>query len=291
MTGFAQGRFTLDKFSIGITIKSLNHRFLDISFKGSGTSQEIEKILKGIMKDDLHRGKVEVLIDFFNFDQNSWDIRFNDYLLSNILDKIVHFKKKYKSELSLSLDSLLKIPMVFHLDQTADGISEEDKLIIEKKIKKIFQEFLKSRNEEGKEISKSILYCLDILDKNISIVQKSASKIESELFNKYRDKIGKYLSDVEIDDKRILHEAAILAEKACVTEEINRLKTHSNRIKTIIKKRKNDLLGKELDFLTQELMREISTISAKTNSMDIHENIIIIRREIEKIKQQVQNVE
>lgn len=291
MTGFAQGRFTLDKLSIGITIKSLNHRFLDISFKGSGTSQEIEKMVKEIIKDDLHRGKVEIVIDFFNLDQNSWDIQFNDYLLSNILDKVLHFKKKYKSELSLSLDSLLKFPMVFHLEQTGNKLSEKERSVIGKKINKLFQEFIKSREEEGREIAKSVISSLDILDENVLIVQKKTADIESELFQKYRDRIKKYLSDIDIDDKRILQEAAVLAEKSCVTEEVNRLKIHSTRVRNMVKKKKNDLLGKELDFLTQELLREISTISAKTNSMDIHENIIGIRREIEKIKQQVQNVE
>ena len=291
MTGFAQGRFTLDKLSIGITIKSLNHRFLDISFKGSGTSQEIEKMVKEIIKDDLHRGKVEIIIDFFNLDQNSWDIQFNEYLLSNILDKVLHFKKKYKSELSLSLDSLLKFPMVFHLEQTGNKLSEKERSVIEKKISKLFQEFIKSREEEGREIAKSVISSLDILDENVLIVQKKTADIESELFQKYRDRIKKYLSDIDIDDKRILQEAAVLAEKSCVTEEVNRLKIHSTRVRNMVKKKKNDLLGKELDFLTQELLREISTISAKTNSMDIHENIIGIRREIEKIKQQVQNVE
>ena len=125
----------------------------------------------------------------------------------------------------------------------------------------------------------------------VKVVQKKTSDIETELFSKYKERMKKYLNEVEIDDKRIAQEAAIIAEKACVTEEVNRLRTHSNRVRTIIKKRKNDLLGKELDFLTQELLREISTISAKTISMDIHEHIILIRREIEKIKQQVQNVE
>ncbi len=291
MTGFAQGRFSLDRLSIGITIKSLNHRFLDISFKGSGASQEIEKIFKEIIKEDLHRGKVEIIIDFFDLDQNTWDIQFNEYLLSNILDKVLHFKKKYKSELSLSLDSLLKIPMVFHLEQTGIDLSEKERSVIAKKIKKIFLEFIKSREEEGNEILKSIISSLDVLEKNVVIVQKKTSEIESELFQKYMDKIKKFLSDIDIDDKRVLQEAAILAEKSCVTEEVNRLMTHSGRIRNMVKIKKNDLLGKELDFLTQELLREISTISAKTNSLDIHEYVIKIRREIEKIKQQVQNVE
>jgi len=291
MTGFAQGRFSLDRLSIGITIKSLNHRFLDINFKGSGTSQEIEKMVKEVIKNDLHRGKVEISIDLFNLDQNNWDIQFNEYLLSNILDRLLHFKKKYKSELSLSLDSLLKIPMIFHLEQTGGDLSDKERSILEKKIKKLFQEFLRSREEEGQEIAKSIISSLEILEENIKVVQKKTAEIEAELFSKYKDRMKKYLSDIEVDEKRILQEAAILAEKSCVTEEVNRLKTHTIRIRNIIKKRKNDLLGKELDFLTQELLREISTISAKTNSMDVHENIILIRREIEKIKQQVQNVE
>ena len=248
-------------------------------------------MVKEIIKDDLHRGKVEIVVDFFNFDQNSWDIQFNEYLLSNILDKVLHFKKKYKSELSLSLDSLLKIPMIFHLEQTGNNLSEKERSVIEKNIKKIFLEFIKSREEEGREISKSIVSSLEILDKNVAIVQKKTVDIESELFQKYREKIKKFLNDIDIDDKRVFQEAAILAEKSCVTEEVNRLMTHSGRIRNMVKKKKSDLLGKELDFLTQELLREISTISAKTNSMNIHENIIMIRREIEKIKQQVQNVE
>ncbi len=291
MTGFAQGRFSLDRLSIGITIKSLNHRFLDISFKGAGTSQEIEKMVKDIIKTDLHRGKVEITIDLFNLDQDNWDIQFNDYLLSNILDRILHFKKKYKSELSLSLDSLLKIPMIFHLEQTGGELSDKERSVIEKKINKLFQDFIRSREEEGREIAKSIASSLDILEENIKIVQKKTAEIESELFSKYKERMKKYLNEIDIDDKRIMQEAAILAEKSCVTEEVNRLKTHVARVRNIIKKRKNDLLGKELDFLTQELLREISTISAKTNSMDVHDNIILIRREIEKIKQQVQNVE
>ncbi len=291
MTGFAQGKFDLDNLSINITFKSLNHRFLDVTYKGSGTSQEIEKIVKEIIKEDLLRGKVDIIIDYFDFNQNNWDIQFNDYLLSNILDRVLHFKKKYKSELSLSLDSLLKIPMIFHLDQGANELSEKEKIIIRKNIKKIFRQFLKSREEEGAEIAKAILVSLETLDENVLIVEKNSGNIELELFNKYKDKLKKYLNDVEIDEKRVYQEIAILAEKSCITEEINRIKSHSSRIKNLVKKKKNDLLGKELDFLTQELLREISTISSKTNSMEVHSNILVIRREIEKIKQQVQNVE
>lgn len=291
MTGFSQGRFSLDTLSVNITIKSLNHRFLDVSFKGSGISQDIEKIFKEIMKDELHRGKVDVTVDFFDLSSSNWDIQFNDYLLSNILDKVLHFKKKYKSELSLSLDSLLKMPMVFHLEQTGEGFSDKDRAVLSRKLKKIFMDFIKSRETEGADISRNIGDSLDSIDRNVKIVEKNAAAIESLNFNKYQEKMKKYLSETEIDEKRILQEAAILAERSCVTEEINRMKTHSARIRSLIRKKKCEMMGKELDFLTQELLREISTVSAKSNSLDIQENILLIRREVEKIKQQAQNVE
>jgi len=291
MTGFAQGRFVLDGFSINITIKSLNHRYLDITIKGSGVSNEIEKIVKDIFKGKILRGKIEVLIDIFDSKKKDWDIKFNDNLLNGILDKVLYFKKKYKSELTLSLDSLLKIPMIFHLDQLNGGFNVKENNSIRNSVKKVLKEFIKSRDEEGKSISDSILECIGKIDDNLVPVQKGSHEFEKEIYLKYSDKIKKIVSENDIDEKRIIQEAAILAEKNCINEEISRLKTHTKRLKNLVNNKKLGLKGKESDFLTQEMLRETSTISAKTGSMKIHEHILLIRREIEKIKQQVQNVE
>ncbi len=291
MTGFAQGRFSLDNFSLNIVIRSLNHRYFDLSIKGSGISGDIESIIKDLIKDKISRGKIEVLVDFFDSRKNDWDIKFNDALLTGILDKVLYFKKRYKSELSLSLDSLLKIPMVFHLDQTGDGFSQREKSSIKSSIKKVLKSFIDSRESEGKKIASDIMDSIKIIESEVNEAGRKASKFEKEIYEKFLSKIKKYVSEYEIDKKRIVQEAALLAEKNCIAEELNRLKTHASRLKSLINNRKLKMKGKEADFLSQEMLRETSTISAKTGSIDIHDRIILVRREVEKIKQQVQNVE
>ncbi len=115
--------------------------------------------------------------------------------------------------------------------------------------------------------------------------------METEIFSLYKEKIQKILEDVKVDENRVLQEAAILAEKNCINEEIHRLETHTQRLKALLKDKKMEIKGREADFLTQEMQRETHTIASKTDSQEIHSYILETRREIEKIKQQVQNIE
>ncbi|MCP5107945.1 MAG: DUF1732 domain-containing protein [bacterium] len=291
MTGFAQGRFEFNNISLHILIRSWNHRFLDINYKGIGLTPESEKMLKEIVKERVFRGKIEIVFDLFQSDRSKYDIRLNDRLLTDILDELVYFKRNYKEKISLSMDTLLKIPMIFRLDYAAEQFEERDAAEIRKHIEKVFKEFLKSRTEEGKSISKDLLNNIKKIEINLKAVKKEADQLEKDIFSKYKEKIGKYLKEFEIDERRIIQEAAILAEKGCINEEIHRLDTHTRRLKELVKNTKMDVKGKEADFLAQEMLRETHTISSKTNSMEIHEQVLVIRREIEKIKQQVQNVE
>lgn len=293
MTGFAQGHFEFNHISLNIIFKSLNHRFLDLNFKGTGMNPTIEKLIKDNIKNRISRGKVEIVIDIFDFNQKKCDIQFNTGLATEILDKLLIFKKKYKNKISLSLDSLLKIPMIFHLDYKPENYSEEDKKEIKRYIEQVFNDFLMSREKEGQSIYKSICDSIEDIETHLKIVLKETDKIEKELFSKYKEKISKYLRefDHEIEERRILQEAAILAEKSCINEEIQRLATHSKRLKELMDDQLVQVKGREADFLAQEMQRETHTIASKTNSMEAHEQILYIRRAVEKIKQQVQNVE
>lgn len=291
MTGFAQGRFDYEHFSFNISFKSLNHKFLDVSFKGTGVTPSSEKLIKEIMKDKVFRGKVEVVFNLFERDPQKWNIQFNEYLLEDILDRVLNFNNKYKKNVSISLDNLLKIPMVFHIDYIFDRFEEGNVDEFCNSLTQVFEEFLVSREQEGKFILDDLLKSLDIIEEKLAIVKTEADKIESEIYENYREKIQRYLTDIEIDEKRIAQEAAIAAERSCISEEINRLATHTQRMRKLLLDESNPLKGKEADFLAQEMQRETHTIGSKTNSMEIHRMVILIRREIEKIKQQVQNVE
>lgn len=293
MTGFAQRRFEFNKLSLHIIIKSLNHRFLDISFKGTGINPTTEKLIKNIFRDRVFRGKIEIMFDIFDSDQRKCNIHFNDRLSSEILDELVPFMKRYKNKIGLSLDGLLKIPMIFHLDYLPENYTQEEKDEIQRSIEIVFDDFLKSREQEGRSILANITKSIEELEHRLAFVEKEAEKVEKELFLKFKERITKYLKEYEheVEERRILQEAAILAEKSCVNEEINRLATHSRRLKDLLADEAVEVKGREADFLAQEMQRETHTIASKTNSMEVHEHILHIRRAIEKIKQQVQNVE
>jgi uncharacterized protein (TIGR00255 family) len=290
MTGFAQGRYEFNNISLSLVFKSLNHRFLDMSFKGTGINPTTEKMLKEMIKSKVSRGKVEVVFDLFDANQSKCNIQFNEKLSSEILDELLYFKKRYK-EISLSLDSLLRIPMIFHLDYQPDNFNPHEKEEINNFIQGVFEEFLESRKQEGQSIQDDIIASIQRVSEQLKLVEQEAGKLEDELFLKFKEKMTRFLKEYEADDRRIMQEAAILAEKSCVNEEINRLSTHNKRMLELLSDDSLDVKGREADFLAQEMQRETHTIASKTTSMDVHKSVLNIRREIEKIKQQVQNVE
>jgi uncharacterized protein (TIGR00255 family) len=290
MTGFAQGRFEFNNISLSLLFKSLNHRYLDVSFKGTGINPTTEKLFKEVIKAKISRGKVEVVFDLFDANQRKCNIQFNEQLSTEILDELLYFKKRYK-EISLSLDSLLRIPMIFHLDYQPDNFNPHEKEEIRKFIERVFEEFLQSRVEEGKAIQQDLLASIEKIDNELVSVEKESEKLENELFLKFKEKMNRFLKDYEIDERRILQEAAILAEKSCINEEIKRLGSHNKRLKELLTDDSLEVKGREADFLAQEMQRETHTIASKTTSLEAHRFVLNIRREIEKIKQQVQNVE
>jgi uncharacterized protein (TIGR00255 family) len=291
MTGFAQGRFDFKDFSLFISFKSYNNRYLEIYFKGSGISAVSEKIIKEMLKGKLQRGKIEIVFDLFHNNQKNWDIHLNSALLGEIITKILPLKEKYGQNLTLSLDSLLRLPTIFHLDYNLDRLGQKDQAQIKNSIAKVFGDFIESRSQEGACIGKDLLDSMALIENHIQIIASKEKDCEKDMFSNYRKKIAKYVKGLNIDEKRIAQEAAISAEKTSIAEEINRLKTHSQRLKNLLKDKKCDTVGREADFLSQEMQRETHTIAAKTNCLDIHQKILVIRREIEKIRQQVQNLE
>jgi uncharacterized protein (TIGR00255 family) len=291
MTGFAQGRFNFKDFSLFISFKSYNNRYLEINFKGNGISADSEKIIKEMLKEKLQRGKIEIVFDLFLNNQKNWNVQLNSALLEEILSKIMPLQEKFGPGLNLSLDALLKLPMVFHLDYDLDRLSRKDQADIKKSIARVFGDFLASRSQEGLFIGKDLLDSIALIENHIRIISGKEKDFEKDMFLNYKKKIAKYVKGLNIDEKRIAQEAAISAEKTSIVEEINRLKTHSQRLKDLLKDKTHDTVGREADFLSQEMQRETHTIAAKTNCLDIHQHILVIRREIEKIRQQVQNIE
>lgn len=289
MTGYAQGRFSSENHTVHIAIKSLNHRYLELSFKGTGITADIEKLFKKMIKGRLHRGKVELTFNTFETDPQNWDIQINEPLLDAIAGKFSAFQSRHPG-LTLSMDPLLRIPMIFHLESHGDGLSPETMAHVEAGMESVLQRFLDSRRQEGALTAQDIRTALGQVSGHLERLKTQAREAEDSLLQRYRERIGLLLGEVEADERRIVQEAAIAADRSCISEEISRISTHRDRLERLCEE-ESEFIGREADFLSQELLRETHTIAAKTSSMEIHSTVLQIRREVEKIKQQVQNVE
>ena len=291
MTGFAQGRFLFKHFSLFISFKSYNNRYLEVSFKGSGASAAGEVLIKEMMKDKVQRGKVEIVFDLFQGGPGQWDVTLNTPLLEDILKRLAPLQEKYGRERGLPLDALLKLPMVLRLDHDPERLSAQDRAAVRRATARVFAAFLASRSQEGRCIQRDLLAGIAIIEKQIRGLRVREKECERDAFANYRKRIEKFLKDLPVDEKRIVQEAAISADKTSIAEEVNRLQTHNRRLRRLLLDSGVATQGKEADFLSQEMLRETHTIAAKTGNLDIHQQILLIRREIEKIRQQVQNVE
>ncbi len=291
MTGFAQGRFDFNDFSFSFSIKSLNHKFLELGFRGTGITPNSEKLIKEIIKEKVFRGKVEIVFNLFERDPLKWNIQFNEFLLDEIMEKMAPFNRRHKFPINLSLDSLMKIPMIFHLDYEFEKMSPASLDMIRKAINQVCDDFVASRAEEGEFIQRSLLESLRQILIFLKEIEAEAEQIENQVFAALQEKIRRFVKEYELDERRIAQEAALSAEKSCIREEIRRLDTHAQRLEALTVDPDLQLKGREADFLSQEMLRETHTIASKTGSLEIHRQILMVRREIEKIRQQVQNVE
>lgn len=289
MTGYAQGRYSFEHFTLFLSIKSLNHRYLDLGFKGNGLTPDIEKMFKEEMKGRVHRGKIELTFNLFEYDPQNWDVQLNEGLLDTIIEKFSAVQSRHPG-LQLSLDSFLRIPMIFHLENMNDRLPETAMERIRDSIRDVLDRFLSSRREEGRLIEVDIQQSLALVNEYLETVTAESRLVETALLDRYRERIALLLADSEIDERRIAQEAAIAADRSCIAEEISRLTSHRDRMVALCTE-ESEFIGREADFLAQEMLRETHTIAAKTSSLDIHRTVLQIRRQVEKVKQQVQNVE
>jgi uncharacterized protein (TIGR00255 family) len=289
MTGFAQGRYNFREFSLFVSFKSYNNRYLETSLRGSGLTAAHERFVRDLMKKALQRGKVEVVLDVFPQGTGQWDIRLNAPLLAEVMKRLAPLQAMYGA--GAALDSLLKLPMLFRLEHDPERMGAREQAAVRKAIAAVFAAFLASRRREGRATQRDLLAALAVIERRTRELAVLARRCEKDAVADYRRRVGRFLKGVAIDQKRLLQEAAISADKAAIAEEVHRLQTHAQRLKSLLRDKGDAARGKEADFLTQEMQRETHTIAAKTASLDIHQLILLIRREIEKIRQQVQNVE
>lgn len=288
MTGYGLFEKRNDDFYIKVEMKSVNNRYLDINMRMSNSLIYAEESVKSLIKSKIKRGKVDVFINFECL--NSEDVKIDvDYKLLNkyiIISK--DLEKNFGVKSDISFLELMRDPNIFKSqkdDFEVDLVKKEILEVAEKSLNNL----VVSRQIEGKEIKKDFKKKLSEIKKLTDFVEKRAPITLKENEERLRNRISEYLDATKIDESRILTEIAIILDKLSIDEEITRLKIHIDNFNDIIESEES--IGRKLDFLIQEMNREVNTIGSKSNDIEITNTVVKLKSEIEKLREQVQNVE
>ena len=290
MTGFGRGEYTDGKRSIIAEIKSVNHRYSDIMVKMPRRYTFAEDKIKNTVKDKIRRGKVDVSIIVENITENDVNIKLNSMLAKQYYDNLTELRSEFDLSGDISLQFLASLPDVMKAIPDVEDEEEITKAILEA-VSEAAANLEKMRAVEGEKLAEDLIakgeYIKEILDK----IAERAPQVVTDYTARMKERIQELVgSSVQVPEDRILVEAAVFADKCAIDEEITRLNSHLVQLKNIIEK-SSQPDGKKLDFLVQEMNREANTIGSKANDITITNYMLEIKSEIEKIREQVQNIE
>jgi uncharacterized protein (TIGR00255 family) len=288
MTGFGRAQISRDGIDVSVEIKSLNNRFLEINLKLPAIVQPKEFEIKELIRRRISRGKITVTIDFKVNPSVQSPIKVNFDFVGAYVKALRELKRKFKVKGEIKLEHLLSLPNIF--DVNSFDISEEQWEILKEGIEKALENLIESRCKEGEQLAEDIEKRVKMISEKVDLIQKLSEENLRERQKKLREKVHEIFSDVEFDRNRLEAELLILADKLDVTEECIRLKSHVNVFLEVMKS--DDVaVGKRLNFILQEMLREATTIGAKTDDVEVTYLVVGIKEEIEKIREQLQNVE
>jgi len=286
MTGYGKSEVETKYGKLVVETRSENHRFLDIKFQLPDSTLSIENQLSETVKNSILRGKIRVTVSLESPKNNSSSI--NLELAKKTKKNIDLLKKELGIKEETRLEHFLMIREIFAGD-TKQSLSKEEIAVIDKTVSEAIKKLDQSRSSEGRKLGKDIRQRLKTIEKLTVTIKSKRKDFIKNTSLKLQERIEKLLEDTKIDEERLYQETAYLAERSDITEELVRLKAHISKFRETCGK--NGSIGKELDFLLQEMNREAGTISAKSKDAEISHCIIDLRSEMEKIREQVQNIE
>ena len=289
MTGFGRATAAGDNFSITVELKTVNNRFLDVNLRLSSEIQSLETAIKRNIGNRLSRGRVDVNLQYERSNEVSYEI--NRPMITGYLAAMRSMKNEFDLAGEPDLNVIARLPNVVIPSKAEAG--PEFFAAIETVLTDALEDLEKMRESEGAALADELNSRLTGIESRLPAIEEESAKVAAEyherLLKRMNDMLAKTASQIDIDQGRLAQEVAYLADRADISEEITRLRTHIDHFRSIMSEDKD--VGKRLDFLTQELNREANTITSKTNNMVVKENALAIKSEIEKIREQVQNVE
>ena len=288
MTGYGGAKGKAGDLEISVEVKSVNNRYLDASVRMPRSFLFAEDAVKSAIGRHISRGKVDMFINVDSSAADDMSVKVNEPLLRGYLDAIRLISEKYGLENDLTAVSAGRFPDILSVekkDLDAEAISEGIVAIAERAL----EDFDAMRSREGEKLCADVLSKLETISELVSTVEREAPKTVEAYQNRLREKMNEVLSSAGVDENRILAEAAIFADRVAVDEETVRLRSHMSQLRTMLSG--GSPIGRKIDFLIQEFNREANTIGSKCQNSDIAHVVVELKSEIEKIREQIQNIE
>lgn len=288
MTGFGRAETADTDRKFIVEIKSVNHRYLDFNIRMPKKFCFFEGAIRNTLKEYMQRGKVDVFVTYEDYTQGRMALHYNQEIAGRYLEYLRQMSEEFHLEDDIRVSTLSRYPEVFTMEEQD---TDEEALwhILETTLREAAAQFAKSRNTEGESLKKDVLEKLSNMEALVCRIEERSPEIMQEYRKKLETKTQELLEDTQIDESRIAAEVVLFADKMCTDEETVRLHSH---IKTMTEALEDGAcIGRKLDFIAQEMNREANTILSKANDLEISNIAIELKTEIEKIREQIQNIE
>lgn len=288
MTGFGRVQETVDGMNITVELRSVNHRYFEFTAKVPRAYGFLEEKLKSFTNSLVSRGKVECYVGIEQLEESETTVSVNTSLAKGYVDALRQLSEMFDLSADISAGALSRYPDVLVLQKNA---ADEDRIwnAVRVTAEKAIHRFIEMRETEGAKLKADILARADTILEHVSFVEARSPQTVKEYNEKLKQRMEELLGNTQIDEQRLLTEAAIFADKIAVDEETVRLHSHISQLRTFMEA--NEPIGRKLDFLVQEINREANTIGSKAQDVEIAKRVIAIKAEVEKIREQVQNIE
>ncbi len=288
MTGFGRYEAAEADRKITVEMKSVNHRYLDVNIKMPKKLNFFEAAIRAELKNYIQRGKVDIFITYEDFTENNVCIKYNKDIAAEYMGYLKQMAEDFHLDNDIRVSALSRYPEVLAMEEQSPDEAEIWK-VLDKAIKGASENFVETRIKEGENLREDLINKLNVMLSHVEFITERSPQLVTEYKDKLHEKVRELLEDAQVDENRLLMEVTLFADKVCVDEELVRLKSHIETTKSTLVE--GGSIGRKLDFIAQEMNREANTILSKANDLEISNRAIELKTEIEKVREQIQNIE
>ena len=289
MTGFGHGEVSNDKNQkITVEMKSVNHRYCDISLKLPKKLAMFEANIRNIMKEYASRGKIDIYVSYEDLSETAVSLHYNQAMAAEYMQVFKKMQEDFGIETKITAEALAKYPEVVTLEE----VQQDEEVwweLLEAALRQAAEKFVETRTIEGANLKKDLLGKLDQMAADVAFIERRSPQIIAEYRAKLEEKVKEFLEDSAIEENRIAAEVTLYADKIAVDEEIVRLQSHISSMTDVLES--DESIGRKLDFMAQEMNREANTILSKSSDVDLADHAIELKTNVEKVREQIQNIE